>query len=118
MKLKEFWEKNGQPIAGSVALLAVYAVVAYSCFGGEPEKSKAPKKEASKESTTVRQDVSSMWHRLKCAVKFCDEDGKCPVWSSKYSKCYMLDSAGVNELDMYVKLGCTSKEYEKRELCF
>ena len=103
MKLKEFWEKNGQPIAGSVALLAVYAVVAYSCFGGEHEKSKAPKKEASKESTTVRQDVSSMWHRLKCAVKFCDEDWKCPVWSSKYSKCYMLTKDEKKLLDIYEK---------------
>ena len=84
MKFKEFWEKNGQPIAGSAALLAVYAVVAYSCFGGEPEKTKAPKKEAFKESTTVRQDLSSMWHRAKCAVRFCDEDGRCPVWSQKY----------------------------------
>ena len=65
-----------------------------------------------------RGTVSADWHHLKCNIKLCDEDGKCPVWSSKYSKCYMLDSAGVNELDMYVKLGCTSKEYEKRELCF
>ena len=103
MKLKEFWEKNGQPIAGSVALLAVYAVVAYSCFGGEHEKSKAPKKEASKESTTVRQDVSSMWHRLKCAVKFCDEDGKCPVWSSRDSRCYMLTKDEKKLLDIYEK---------------
>lgn len=104
-------------LLGSAALLAIYAAVAFSCMGGEPEGG-TPKKETAKESTTVREDVSSMWHRVKCAVKFCDEDGKCPVWSSKYSKCYMLDSAGVNELDMYVKLGCTRNEYEKNELCF
>lgn len=78
-------------LIGSAVLLAIYAAVAYSCFGGEPEKAKAPKKEESKESTTVRQDLSSMWHRAKCAVRFCDEDGRCPVWSSRYSKCYMLD---------------------------
>lgn len=78
-------------LIGSAVLLATYAAVAFSCFGGEPEKAKAPKKEESKESTTIRQDVSAMWRRAKCAVRFCDEDGRCPVWSSKYSKCYMLD---------------------------
>ena len=62
--------------------------------------------------------LSACWHHAKCSVKFCDEDGRCPVWSDKYSKCYMLDSDGVNVLDMYVKFGCTRKEYEKREFCF
>ena len=39
----------------------------------------------------LRGTLSADWHHAKCAVKFCDEDGRCPVWSSKYSKCYMLD---------------------------
>lgn len=103
MNLKEFWEKNGQPLAGSAALLAIYAVVAYSCFGGEPDKPKAPKKEAAKESTTLREDVSSMWHRLKCAVKLCDDEGRCPAWSSKDSRCYMLTKDEKKLLDIYEK---------------
>ena len=39
----------------------------------------------------LRGTLSADWHHAKCLVKFCDEDGRCPVWSSKYSKCYMLD---------------------------
>lgn len=39
----------------------------------------------------LRGTLSADWHHAKCAVKFCDEDGRCPVWSSKFSKCYMLD---------------------------
>lgn len=66
----------------------------------------------------VRGTLSADWHHAKCFLRMCDEDGRCPVWSSKYSKCYMLDGAGVKELDAYVKFGCTRKEYEKRELCF
>ena len=66
----------------------------------------------------IRGTISSAWHHSVCLLKLCDEDGRCPVWSSKYSKCYMLDSAGVNELDMYIKLGFTRKEYEKKEFCF
>lgn len=88
-------------LLGSATLLAIYAAVAFSCFGGEPEKSNAPKKEESNESTTLRQDVSSMWHRAKCAIRFCDEDGKCPVWSSRDSRCYMLDREGEKFLRVY-----------------
>ena len=112
MNFKEFWEKNGQPIAGSAALLAIYAVVAYSCFGGEPDKSKAPKKETAKEYTTLRQDVSSMWHRLGCAVRLCDEGGRCPVWSTKYSKCYMLDKEGERVLRYYEREGARKEQIE------
>ncbi len=90
-------------LIGSAVLLAIYAAVAYSCFGGETEKSNAPKKDETKESTTVRQDVSSMWHRVKCAVKLCDEDGRCPVWSSRDSRCYMLTKDEKKLLDIYEK---------------
>ena len=66
----------------------------------------------------LRGTLSADWHHMGCMLSLCDQDGLCPVWSSKYSKCYMLDGAGVKELDAYVKFGCTRKEYEKRELCF
>lgn len=112
MNFKEFWEKNGQPLAGSAALLAVYAVVAWSCFGGEPDNPKDPKKETAKESTTLRQDASAMWHRAKCAVRFCDEDGRCPVWSSKYSKCYMMDREGERVLRYYEREGARKEQIE------
>lgn len=35
--------------------------------------------------------LSADWHHAKCFLRMCDEDGRCPVWSYKYSKCYMLD---------------------------
>lgn len=90
-------------IAGIVLLAALYVMGAFAGSG---------------HAEGIRGTLSADWHHAKCAVKFCDEDGLCPVWSSKYSKCYMLDGAGVKELDLYVKFGCTRKEYEKRELCF
>lgn len=40
----------------------------------------------------IRGTVSGAWHHTKCLVRFCDEDGRCPVWIEKFSKCYMLDS--------------------------
>lgn len=103
MNFKEFWKKNGQPLAGSAALLAVYAAVAYSCFGGEPDKPKSPSSETVKESTTLREDLSSMWHRLGCAVRLCDDEGRCPAWSSKDSRCYMLTKDEKKLLDIYEK---------------
>ena len=39
----------------------------------------------------VRGTLSADWHHAKCTLKPCDEDGRCPVWSHTYSKCYMLD---------------------------
>lgn len=80
-------QKDRNALLGSAALLALYAAVAVTCSA--LQDSEGAKKE--KESTTIRQDVSAMWHRAKCAVRFCDEDWRCPVWSSKYSRCYMLD---------------------------
>ena len=38
----------------------------------------------------IRGTLSADWHHAKCLVKLCDDDGRCPVWSSEYSKCYML----------------------------
>ena len=70
----------GCAVAVVVAAILVYAVMFClgSCAGeGRPEG--------------LRGTLSADWHHAKCAVKFCDEDGRCPVWSSKYSKCYMLD---------------------------
>lgn len=70
----------GCAVAVVVAAILVYAVMFClgSCAGeGRPEG--------------LRGTLSADWHHVKCAVKFCDEDGRCPVWSSKFSKCYMLD---------------------------
>ena len=63
-------------IAGTVILAALYIMGAFAGSG---------------HAEGIRGTLSADWHHAKCAVKFCDEDGRCPVWSSKYSKCYMLD---------------------------
>lgn len=86
-------------LLGSAALLAIYAAVAFTC-SVLPDSGGAKKEE---ESTTVRQDVSSMWHRVKCAVKFCDEEGRCPVWSSRDSRCYMLTRDEEKFMEIYEK---------------
>ena len=39
----------------------------------------------------LRGTLSADWHHIGCMLSLCDQDGRCPVWSSKYSKCYMLD---------------------------
>lgn len=49
----------------------------------------------------LRGTVSADWHHLKCNLKLCDEDGKCPVWSSRDSRCYMVDRDGEKFLRMY-----------------
>lgn len=38
----------------------------------------------------VRGNVSGALHHARCLVRMCDEDGRCPVWSYEYGKCYML----------------------------
>lgn len=63
-------------IAGIVLLAALYVMGAFAGSG---------------HAEGIRGTLSADWHHAKCLVKFCDEDGRCPVWSSKYSKCYMLD---------------------------
>lgn len=63
-------------IAGTVILAALYVMGAFAGSG---------------HAEGIRGTLSADWHHAKCLVKFCDEDGRCPVWSSKYSKCYMLD---------------------------
>jgi len=95
-------------LLGSAALLAIYAAVAFTC-SVLPDSGGSKKEE---ESTTVRQDVSSMWHRVKCAVRFCDEEGRCPVWSSMYSKCYMLDKEGERVLRYYEREGARKEQIE------
>ena len=95
-------------LIGSVALLALYAAVAVTC-SILPDSEGAKKEE---ERTTVRQDASAMWHRAKCAVRFCDEDGHCPVWSTKYSKCYMLDKEGERILRYYEREGARKEQIE------
>lgn len=50
-----------------------------------------------------RGTVSADWHHLKCNIKLCDEDGKCPVWSSRDSRCYMLTKDEKKLLDIYEK---------------
>ena len=63
-------------VAGIVLLAALYVMGAFAGSG---------------HAEGIRGTLSADWHHAKCLVKFCDEDGRCPVWSSKYSKCYMLD---------------------------
>lgn len=63
-------------IAGTVILAALYVMGVFAGSG---------------HAEGIRGTLSADWHHAKCLVKFCDEDGLCPVWSSKYSKCYMLD---------------------------
>lgn len=60
----------------------------------------------------VRGTLSGVWHRSACAVALCDEEGRCPVWSGKYGKCYMLDSAGRMRLESYEKGGYGRREFE------
>lgn len=98
--------KNEEDIGGVAIMLFGFGAIVYSCVTYEPDKHERKKPE--KEHTTIRQDVSDIWHHAKCLVKFCDEDGRCPVWSSKYSKCYMLDKHAREFLKEYEKE--TSKE--------
>lgn len=98
--------KNEEGVGGFAVLLFFAALGIYSCITAEPVTQERKKPE--KEHTTIRQDMSDIWHHAKCAVKFCDEDGRCPVWSSKYSKCYMLDKHAREFLKEYEKE--TSKE--------
>lgn len=126
MKMRKTWEKikaaarwtrkNEEGVVGVSVLFIFAAFGMYSFITAEPVTHE--RKWPEKDSKTIRQEVSDIWHYAKCALKFCDEDGWCPVWSTEYRKCYMLDSAGVNELNVYVNFGCTRKDYEKREFCF
>lgn len=49
----------------------------------------------------VRGTVSGAWHHAKCFIRLCDEDGRCPYWSSNQSRCYMLNEEGAKFLDHY-----------------
>ena len=102
--------EDKKALIGSAALLALYAAVAVTC-SVLPDSPKDQKKEEA-ENTTLRQDAISMWHRAKCAVRLCDEDGRCPVWSSKYSKCYMLDREGERILRYYEREGARKEQIE------
>jgi hypothetical protein len=94
-------QDDKKALLGSAALLAIYAAVAVTC-SVLPDSPKDQKKEE-KEKTTIRQDASAMWHRVKCAVMFCDEDGRCPVWSSRDSRCYMLTRDEEKFMEIYEK---------------
>lgn len=123
--MKELWKKwviecGSTFSAVSMPLIAVMVILAVigSCEQGgngngretvKPE----PVREAPEKRTTIRQDVSAMWHHAKCAVKFCDEDGRCPVWSSSYSKCYMLDKDGEDALRIFEKTETEKWSFEK-----
>lgn len=63
-------------IAGIVLLAALYVMGAFAGSG---------------HAEGIRGTLSADWHHIGCMLSLCDEDGRCPVWSSKYSKCYMLD---------------------------
>lgn len=102
-------QEDKKALVGSAALLALYAAVAVTC-SVIPDLAGGTKKE--EESTTVRQDASAVWHRARCAVRFCDEDGRCPVWSPKYSKCYMLDGEGERVLRYYEREGARKEQIE------
>lgn len=61
----------------------------------------------------VRGTLSADWHHLKCALRTCDEDGRCPVWSRSYSKCYMLNEWGTEWLDTFQKKKWDKEDFER-----
>lgn len=60
----------------------------------------------------VRGTASGALHHAACMAKPCDEDGRCPVWSHKYSKCYMLSKFGAGRLERYEKEGLSKEMFE------
>ena len=128
--MKELWKKwvikcGGTFYAVSMPFIAVMFILAAigSCGQvgnghGRVVAQPKPVREATEERKTIRQDVSDIWHYAKCALKFCDEDGRCPVWSTEYRKCYMLDKEGVKLLKAFVKFGCSKDEFESGNICF
>lgn len=86
-------------LAGIFLLAAWYAMGAFAGSG---------------HAEGIRGTISADWHHAKCLVKFCDEDGRCPVWSSKYSKCYMLDK----EAEKFLKKNQKSLDKEVFEEVF
>lgn len=101
------WTRKEEDRIGGVAILLFgLCAIVYSCITAEPVTHERKKPE--KERTTLRQNVSEIWHHAKCALKVCDEDGRCPVWSTEYRKCYMLGKYAREFLKEYEKE--TSKE--------
>lgn len=60
----------------------------------------------------IRKGASETMYHGKCLLKPCDEDGRCPVWSPKYSKCYMLDKEGERVLRYYEREGARKEQIE------
>lgn len=101
-------------LAGICLAVFFAAIIVDSCMEDRPRTTEHEKKEKAvteKENTSIRQDMSDLWHWTKCKVRLCDEDGRCPVWSSKYSKCYMLDKEGEKNLKE-AQGRCTKEQYE------
>ena len=95
--------KNEETIVGSMVLVVGLCFAVVECSTSDTDKKPPREKKKETESTTLREDVSSMWHRLGCAVKLCDEEDRCPAWSSKDSRCYMLTKDEKKLLDIYEK---------------
>lgn len=104
--------KNEDDIVGGMVLVVCLCIAVVECSTSDTDKEPPREKKKETESTTLRQDASTMWHRAKCAVKLCDEDGRCPVWSTKYSKCYMLDKEGERILRYYEREGARKEQIE------
>lgn len=104
--------KNEDTIGGGMVIVAGLFCAVVECSTSDTDMKPPREKKKETESTTVRQDASSMWHRAKCAVRLCDEEGRCPVWSSKYSKCYMLDREGERILRYYEREGARKEQIE------
>lgn len=105
---KNYEKAIGAVLCASGFCLLVWSFAYLAINGFDKPGAKKPEKER----TTIRQDVSDIWHHAKCAVKFCDEDGRCPVWSSSYSKCYMLDKDGEKTLYEFQKGGMSKDFFE------
>lgn len=66
----------------------------------------------------VRGTASGALHHAACMAKPCDEDGHCPAWSHKYSKCYMLDKEGEKWLRWYENNGFSKKRFESENTTY
>lgn len=60
----------------------------------------------------LRGTLSADWHHIGCMFSLCDQDGRCPVWSSKFSKCYMLEKKELEHLKYFEKEKAGKGDFE------
>lgn len=59
---------------------------------------------------TVREGVSTAWRYTTCHIKFCDDEGRCPVWASERSRCEMLSTREADEYEQCVSKPCKADD--------